>query len=477
MLQRDARVRFDLFVDPGAADRIVSKLHKHNGWLCRKHIPYVQRRAGRTNPSTPPGPRGRLLTSPRDMEELLITDDDTVSGAAAEPVVPTQRKFRFVTWNICSLERKKEVLMNHLSEVSVDFLAIQEHMRREDDWALNLAGFQVFSSPAFQDSGAERARFSRGVALYVKRGIPCFLRGMTADYVLVQALLEGTKVLVVAFYMPNDYTRFNKVLLHLTRDIAKARSDVDHVLVMGDFNIRDDKIMARLASAGLDLFLLKLTGDARTFKQRGKRSTPIDYMLVSDSMVPLCSDCKRLEKWSETDHYAVQTVVTVAAGLAPVTRYTQAPRLKTAAIRANWERIVRNNRFALLEPWAVGDDDDVSMNAGVFTNNFNLACAEVIAELSRKKRAGSARRHGKEPFLPKEIVRMLETRGKAHDAVFDVADKIRESTEQLSGAADESDEQIRLAEEYKTATENLSKSDDKVRAALKEFRENTWHKQ
>ena len=117
------------------------------------------------------------------------------------------------------------------------------------------------------------------------------------------------------------------------------------------------------------------------------------------------------------------------------------------------------------------------MNAGVFTNNFNLACAEVIAELSRKKRAGSARRHGKEPFLPKEIVRMLETRGKAHDAVFSVADKIRESAEQQSGAAGEPDEQIRLAEEYKTATVNLSKSDDKVRAALKEFRENTWHKQ
>ena len=477
VLQRDARVRFDLFVDSGAADRIVSKLHKHNGWLCRKHVPYVQRRAGRTTSSTPPGPRGHLLKSPRDMEELLITNDDTVSGAAAEPVVPTQRKFRFVTWNICSLERKKELLMNHLSEVSVDFLAIQEHMRREDDWALNLSGFQVFSSPAFQDSGAERARFSRGVALYVKRGIPCFLRGMTADYVLVQALLEGTKILVVAFYMPNDYTRFNKVLLHLTRDIAKVRSDVDHVLVMGDFNVRDDKIMARLASVGLDLFLLKLTGDARTFKQQGKRSTPIDYMLVSDSMVPLCSDCKRLENWSETDHYAVQTVVTVAAGLSPVTRYTQAPRLKTAVISANWERIVRNNRFALLEPWTVDDDDDdVSMNVGFFTDNFNAACVEVIAELSGKKRAGSARRHGKEPYLPKEIVRMLETRGKAHDAVFSVADKIRESTEQESGAAGESDEQIRLAEEYKAATENLSKSDDKVRAALKEFRENKWHK-
>ena len=383
---RDKRIRFDILVANDVSDSLLHLINRFlDPFFARPHIPYVARSSPTARASHP-------------------------SSSTWTPV----NRIKCISINLNHLSSKKTELEQQVQKDRPDILAVQEHMRSTSDWELRISGYTVFSSPANQDTGA--GKLSRGVAVYVRKGIPCHLRVATPDIVAVQCFIGSMKLLVVSIYVPNDRARINLVLRNLNSICSRHNSDVDHTVVLGDFNLQPDKLMHRLDKVGSELFFLKMQGPPETYHRcKRKKSTAIDHILCSDSVAPLCVETSVLRKWDFSDHYAITTSIRIDPSDAVPRAPVRPPeRASVERIKKEAFAICRNNRFAALQSQydegEFGDDYDGASN---LVEQLNTASREVLDEV-QPPRANPGRRSKHTPALPRAILKMISARSDAH---------------------------------------------------------------
>ena len=382
---RDKRIRFDILVANDVSDPLLRLINRFlHPFFARHHIPYVARSS----------PTAR------------------VSPPASSTWTPATR-IKCISINLNHLSNKKLLLEHYVQKDRPDILAVQEHMRSTSDWELRIGGFTVFSSPAGQVTGPET--FSRGVAIYVRKGIPCHLRVATTDIVAVQCFIGSMKLLVVSIYVPNGRSRVNEVLRTLNSICSSHNSDVDHTIVLGDFNLQPDNLMHRLGKIGSDLFFLRMQGPPETYHRcKRKKSTAIDHVLCSDSVAPLCFETSVLRKWDFSDHYAITTSIRIDPSDAVPRAPVRPPeRASVERIKKEAPAICKNNRFSVLLSQIEDDYVDDHDGASNLVEQLNTASREVLDEVQPPK-ANTGRRAKHTPALPRAILKMISARSDAH---------------------------------------------------------------
>lgn len=428
--QTDGLVRFDVFIFEEHANDTVCKLKElfPNAQI-REHRPYHLR----VQPSI---------------------SSVGKSGAAKE-----RECFRFLSININSLSgNKKENLIHWALRDRVSVLALQEHMRcaKDDGGRIRLSGYTVFSSPA--DLDLEGAR---GVALAVRRGIPCFERIVSRFYVLVLVILNGRRLLVGCVYVPTIRRIQSQVLRDLAAIVSRERLTVDDVILMGDFNINRQRIQAQCDSARLKVRLCDVDGPPETWHRvPSRKMTAIDHILRCPDSALEATKAIVDREWDLSDHFAIFTDVKVPA-LTPVPEQIveEQVAIDKRKLKKFADSIRKNNRFGALLDFV--ENDEVTVKAcEELAGGFVKESHETIKELCARKPAKS-KYIGR---LSAGTVNLLERRSAQYVKLLDAAKAVRDVEE--PSAVEKS--------RYDTAAAQYRALAERAQVALKEERANNF---
>ena len=376
--QKDGWDRFDMIAEEDEASNFVKLLqNKFPHLRIRRHKPYSTRHID-TNT------QGEHLEDKRAKK--------------------TAAWCRMVSMNVNGINKKRESLAVWAQRDEVDVLCLQEHMRGPADWRVRLPGFHCFSSPAGSGEG------QRGVAVLVRKGIPCFERVCAPNYVLVEILVGGNRILVGSAYLTSGKRREQtRILKDLAKVVKAEMQRVQYVAVLGDFNNDRDMITKRLETQQVGLKLLDVDGNAATFhRSTTGRQTAIDHVLVSPQLRPHAAKAKVLTEWDFSDHYPISadfdfpTALTTAASGMQLTRR----KFDCSKIPGAGKKIRQSNRYLPLLTLMQGDVTDEAMDdvANKFVEASQALAEEIIGVPPARRHKGFISRNTKKLVLERSAM-------------------------------------------------------------------------
>lgn len=230
-------------------------------------------------------------------------------GARPVPrTVPAQalHSTRFATLNIHWFGTKKTELGWYLKRAGIDIVALQE--TRVDDlcWGVSLPGFNAYNSAPDADIPG-----AHGVSLLVRRQLKSFLIESTPHMVHVRVLgLEDKRPWeFISVYVPGREVPRAQRRSVINAIRAKARKLLDNnsgdarVVLMGDWNIRGDRVTSRVLTKALGYRRLAVQGDERTYHRAGVPVSDIDHVLTSPAAAERLRPGKVDRGCSLSDHY------------------------------------------------------------------------------------------------------------------------------------------------------------------------------
>lgn len=300
--RRSERIRFDIFVREGRLKRALKELRvlgRRFQWYVRRHVAYRRR-----------------VTLRRIGNQQLVADGEAgdgngghveLMGGVQEAVQNMEPiAIKLATWNIQSLAQKRPELGMYLRECGVHILALQETWRCMSGWPLCIKGYQVLEAIADREGESRN-----GLALVLKHGVAGHEVGANSPYVMVVRLRIGVEEWsVMNVYVPNvgapralalRHIR-NAVQSELTRDLASK------ILIMGDWNMKSDKVGRMLTRWRVPLSVVRCVGNPAT--HRGpNRWASIDHMVVSAEGLPYINKCVVNRNLDLSDHWPLQAVI------------------------------------------------------------------------------------------------------------------------------------------------------------------------
>ena len=342
--QKDSRFRYDVLVADGTQKLMVKKL----GQLfpqsqVRLHRPFHIRKAAR---------------------EKKKKDD---AAASAEAVVNAATP-RAATWcrmasmNVNGMNNKRDSLEVWMQRDQVDVLCVQEHLRMRDQWRVRLRGYTCFSADAGDKPG------QRGVAVFVRNGIPAFERVCHENFVFVETLIGGVRVLVGSVYVPTKKTYHKEIFKQLSELVASERTKVQHVVLLGDFNNGREDMAKKIMKYHLGLELLDVEGDPGTWHRNpGKRMTAIDHIVASSTLRQHADKARVLREWEFSDHFPIAADFHFSSKKAVATE-AKRRRIDCRKILVSKNEIRQSNRFEALRTLMAEDDIDDSKIDAVATS-------------------------------------------------------------------------------------------------------------
>jgi hypothetical protein len=405
VLQRDGRVRFDIFVARMRALALcmdLRKVSKTERWFVRLHRPYHLRR----RPVPPP-------------------------GHAAHVNPPAHRRLRIVSWNINGLQGKMAALRVQLREERVDVLCLQETQLLG---SIGIPGYHVVSRALRPGPGR------RGLLVAVRDGLSFTPVGPSdSDFVQCVLVTQGQyRVIVGCVYIPtagDERKEAWKALRFCLPGLRAGYPDVPMAFV-GDFNTRCEPMRRQLEQRRTGLVLHDVRGSPITWHGRRRVNwSALDHVLVDRPLA--WTSVSVLRQWEGSDHWPVASAMAwPAAGPRRAPQDQTGVRLDHDRLPAAQDNILRNNRFAALAP-LIEDEPDTPEALDVVCDKFMEACVEVAMETDVCKHPAPRHRSGT-PGLSKRTIKALQrTRALAcqADAVTARAAGLADLADELEVAA------------------------------------------
>lgn len=218
---------------------------------------------------------------------------------------------KLVTWNLNTLSGKRPIVKHFLEKENVAVLGLQETRRNMLQYPLRIRGYTVVEQIA-----PERVGYSeRGMAMIVKADLAASQVGKVhPNFMFVRIPQpEGTKDWIIGnVYLPMGQDRM-QIVAALRAALQDVQTKFLHhkVILMGDFNGPQDKVLWHLRSHGL--YAVKFNGNAKTRHGNStkRKWSSIDYFLGNDLALHATGSCKTLRQWDDSDHWPVQLKISL----------------------------------------------------------------------------------------------------------------------------------------------------------------------
>ena len=406
-MQKDGRVRFDLRIkEREDVIRTLISLRKATtelGWYVREDVSWEERN------------RRRDMNSWRKVGKGfhdLYHHIRSSSSSSSHHFQPHWREYnhedneglgiRMVSWNIASVNGKREELADRMVRCRIDIMALQETRRATKDWPLRIPGYHCIeslvsecqaSNGLAQANGEEPGR--NGLALFVSEDIQAHVVGNDSGYFIFVRLSGGpiaTPCVVGNIYRPLNSVASRKMMDELKTQVHALRNRFqdDPIIIMGDWNLRTDEMgMIRKWEPQLDC--LKVRGGARTFHSRGRRGD-IDHIVIDQGHSHLLKDARVLRKWDLSDHWPIMTRMLAIPYVrdVPVLKRKMTgsvmPKLVGAYPFKEWPRIMgqylfvnQHNRWSPLADM-LDEDGDLTVIVEKASQDFVEASFEIAEE-------------------------------------------------------------------------------------------------
>lgn len=213
---------------------------------------------------------------------------------------------RFVTLNVNGLANRKELLHEYMIDIRADVVCLQETLRDEDQFRLQLPGYQV------REIRSGRGVAKRGLAIAVSEALSAHPVGDSSPFYMFIRLFGvrlACPIIVGNVYLPGnrckDRESYRNATLGLKSQVKRLRRHYpnDPMFIMGDYN-RIPEVVSRLARRLTKLLRVTPEGDPATF-HRGERLGTPDHMLVSEQHVSWASSCHVDTSCDISDHYPI----------------------------------------------------------------------------------------------------------------------------------------------------------------------------
>ena len=287
VIQRDGVIRFDIFCEPGATERLLQymKSHAHRlGWYTRRH----QSREERTR-RTP-----QRLGDPR-------THPTSQQGQPQHPVT------RFGTYNINGVRAKKPHLQRLLEKHEVACLALQETLLTTQDWRLRIPGYRCFGSDG--RSGPSE----RGVALLLGKPLQGYVVGQSTSWYTLVRVFGPTLAqpwIVGSIYLPHSGSQGSctrtMIVDMLEAEVVRLHQKFpqDPMLLMGDWNSTEEWVNRTVREWECHTLEVRSLGANETTR-RGVHGRTIDHLVANELVGQSLQPPQVLYQWDLSDHFPV----------------------------------------------------------------------------------------------------------------------------------------------------------------------------
>ena len=293
--QRNGQNRHDLYVTRGRGEATVhylTKVAQRVGWRARVHRPWVLRRGEMADSQGSARPRSQ-------------------SESQSHPVPTPSDRWRVATWNVNGIRGKREAIRHMVAEQKVELMCLQETLRPEQWWRLSLGpGWQCLESPYKVGKPGHR-----GVALAVAPSVTAVDVGIKDPCcVFARVVRKGmvAEAIVGSVYVPWKGRReaLSRLKDHLVS--LQHRFSALPILVLGDWNMRADRVARLLAQWGVELAPSGISGSRKSFWGAGRKESTwsdLDHVVVNRAARSLLTSARVLRQYVDSDHFPVQATL------------------------------------------------------------------------------------------------------------------------------------------------------------------------
>jgi exonuclease III len=286
------------------------------------------------------------------------------------------------TFNVNGLHNKETEVKNFLKQYDIGIVALQETLINENHYQLVIPGYETFLK--------RQTKHFRGHALLVCATLKAYTVGNTTEnsmiHVRVAGLVEGQPCHVIAVYLPSggnyraERTRCMNVVLKEYKDILRKEPQA-RVLMMGDWNMRRDRLAVKLKSPKTGLSCVDIRGSGLTFHRKSTRWSDIDSMVVSPNMKPVLKNAKVIRHWgadpdNDSDHFPLVAMTRMSMSKRPEPT-TLKTRYNVDLVKGHGARIVNSNRWSALKVDNIVDQEGLDEAAETFSNTVNEIADET----------------------------------------------------------------------------------------------------
>jgi len=333
----NGRVRFDISVREGKAEKVMRRLCRKFDCQVRLHISYRERQRRRLMNGRPGVLQGRGRGN-----DIRI------------------KKMHVMTWNVHGIAGKKPEIESSLQQLKIPIVALQETGRKGHSWRLTMSGYQVFERPALVGKGA------RGVAVLVDKEYTASLGPMESDFfVSARVYPPGADKAwtVISVYVPprGPRSRRDECLGELKSQLRKALEDAPGPMVlMGDFNMDTREVNKWLNRHHLPFSVVAMHGSDKSFhgyrsdiNGRGGQWSALDHILVTSVDSWFVSQATVDRGWDVSDHWPVKACIDVprhrnAIDVRDPAAAGQRAKFTRELLNENKDAFLGHNRFAVL---------------------------------------------------------------------------------------------------------------------------------
>jgi len=303
------------------------------------------------------------------------------------PKAPKQKRLELprkalATFNVNGIWQKKSELSVFLQRQSIGILALQETLIDQNNYSLRLTGYDVYER--------SKTKTFRGQALAIHSSLSSYEIDNDRDesyiHVKVMGLTEGAPWHIISVYLPSGGNNrsaktncLNKVLALHNSIVTKNPNE--RVVIMGDFNIRRDRLRKLIRTEKSGLEVVKISGNGMTFHRKSTTWSDIDSIIASQTALPCLRSAKAIHRWSidprkDSDHFPLVSLIRAKTDIAveaPPIKY----RFNVNLVKGHGATIVHNNRWASLPIDPITDVEDLNSTTSQFVSTINTIRLEL----------------------------------------------------------------------------------------------------
>ena len=312
--QWDGAVRYDLYVHPEWADRVVKGIQRHRSSLSQ-HLYVREHRQPKDR-----GGLKRRSGEPAGWEAEPGDGSGEHSGRQQQQQSGTARvEIKLASWNINGLKAKRADVEYFLEEVKPHVLGLQETHRPKGSWPLRFSGHQCVERQCVERATPDTVmgHAEGGLAMVTEATVIANEVGgaPTPHWVMSRVNVEGVqrKLMVGTVYVtpkqsPHPETGGAEVMEALSRYLmqqVQKEPDTD-VVVMGDFNMKPDRLRRWLKRKRLPMGIVPVRGSAMTRHLRGGKATSaIDHVIATRPILREGAWVRVIRSWDCSDHWPI----------------------------------------------------------------------------------------------------------------------------------------------------------------------------
>ena len=218
-----------------------------------------------------------------------------------DPVV----KVKFATWNIRSINKRRNEIEYFFDVENIAVLAIQETWRFENKWCLRLNNFSCIESLGKKDNKGHL-----GVALAVRNDLSLYGEGQPSPYLVCGKI--GSRDLSPHWYFISVYIPLKvsgvreNALEDLRRLLVRLSEKTERgpIIAMGDWNMSEKQLSITLKKWKLPFSVLPTSG-SNFSRYSGNTITALDFIVCSHDGRKYLSKARVNRKWKLSDHWPV----------------------------------------------------------------------------------------------------------------------------------------------------------------------------